>query len=271
MANSPVWVPQVGVQFQGPPDCHAEEVYYSLGYVEDMWQVNKANSPICTGRVYQGATLTSVAATRVPFSGDGTHSQVTASTISPGIGLIRGQDVLDTRVATFPTAIQIAPPCTNNFWRYPAHGSDGGVGSSCSGTLPPNGAEIMYKWSGASGTPEQVSAQTVAHVLSCNLDPLSQKWWLTLTIGFGHGAFITDTNGGGSTGYYIQTETDRDMTRFGVPSSWQVIAKDMGVSISGDGTYSLPISYGTSNCIAKGDVHFVSPATPNQPISTLAP
>jgi hypothetical protein len=94
---------------------------------------------------------------------------------------------------------------------------------------------------------------------------------MNMAVGFGHGLFITDTNGGATNQYYVQTEADRDMTRFGVPSSWQVIAKDMGVSISGDGTYSLPISFGTNGCIAKGDIHFISPQTPNQPIGTLAP
>jgi hypothetical protein len=259
MGISPVFSP-ADLQIQGQPDCHTEFVYFTLQYVEDLWQADKSNTPACTGPVYQGATITSVAATRLLFSGDGTHSQVTASTISPGIGMIRGQDVLDSRVATFPTGIQIAPPCTNAAWRYPAFGSDAGVGSSCNigdGIQPPNGAEVFLN-------------ETAAHVASCGLDILSQKFWMNMVPGLGHGLFITDTNGGGSTSYYVQNETDRDMTRFGVASSWQLIAKMLNVSIGANGTYSLPISTG-SGCINTADIHFLDPSTPNVQGTTIAP
>jgi len=264
MTSAVTWLPQ-DMQVQGATDCHAEEVYFAQQIVEDFWTVD-ACSPF---QVYQGQTISTGAATRLPMSSDGTGSTVTASAISPALGMIRGESVLDTRVATYETTIQFAPDCTSKFYRYPAKGSDGGAGNAgCDhANAPPDGAFMYYQWNGARAYP-YATIDTLNHILSCNLDPPSTKYWASMTLGYGHGGIISDSNGNGGHAVYVQTSTDRNLTRFGVASAWLVIATETGTAIS-NGSYQIPISHGASNCIVDTDMHFLSPLTPPVPGTTI--
>jgi hypothetical protein len=71
---------------------------------------------------------------------------------------------------------------------------------------------------------------------------------------------ITDTDPFTS-GYSVATESDRDIDKYGQSNPFAVVAHALGDSLQGNGTYSITVSRGTSNCIALTDLHFLLTGT----------
>jgi hypothetical protein len=202
---------------------------------------------------YEGGTINAQAAGRIYFSGDGGNDQITASGITPEVGLIRPWAWADLTTSTLPSALAVAPKCSSGSHIPPAVGADAGVGSSCTGIQPPGGARFIYRPSGTT-----TKAQALAHIASCGLDPYSAKYWNTLAV---YGAVIVDTDPFTS-GFSAIFESERDFDKYGYSNPYALIASTIPGSTFNQaaGTYSIPVSTG-SGCINLSDLHFVDPGT----------
>ena len=203
---------------------------------------------------YQGASQACHAYARLYMNSDGTNGQVTASGVTPTIGLVKPWDWTDTTTKTFPYALYVSTKCTSAGHLYPSNASDAGAGSSCPGINPPSGARFIYRTSGGTDT----KAVTLAHIASCGLDAYSAKFWNTLAV---YGAEINDTNHF-TGGFSVYFESDRDIDKYGYSNPYAAIASTLGASLNvGTGTYTFSMSRGTSNCISLSDIHFLAPTT----------